>query len=143
MSDDENPRLGESPSDNKFIDEITMKLMSNQSNYAKYLSKTDPLKYAEQQQFITDCGIFKKDILTITNELISSKDNEYGSDVKSTFDNYARTLIRYLEIKQRSDELQKEYIDDDEMFPDSIDETEKPHIPYGKMNTMDYFSKKK
>ena len=26
-----------------------------------------------------------------------------------------------------------------EMFPDSIDETEKPLIPYGKMNTMDYF----
>ena len=33
----------------------------------------------------------------------------YGSDVSDSFNNYARTLIRYLEVKNRSDELQKEY----------------------------------
>ena len=43
-----------SPSDNKFIDEITMKLLTNKTNYAKYLYKTDNDKYEEQQQFIKD-----------------------------------------------------------------------------------------
>ena len=58
MNDDENPRLGESPSDNKFIDEITMKLLSNHSGYAKYLSKTDESKHEEIQQFKIDCNSF-------------------------------------------------------------------------------------
>ena len=87
MSDDESTRLGESPSDNKFIDEITMKLLSNQSGYAKYLSKTDESKHEEIQQFKIDCNQFKGDILAMTRELLSCRDNEYGSDVNDAFNN--------------------------------------------------------
>lgn len=144
MSDDEIPRFGETPPDNKYIDEITMKLMSNKTSYAKYLSKTDNAKYEEQRQFKEDCSIFKKDIATMTKELLLCADNEYGSDVNDAFNNYAHTLIRHLEIKQRSDELQQEYDDDnDVMFPDSIDDSEYHVKCGGKMNTMDFFLKKK
>lgn len=143
MSDDESPRLGESPSENKFIDEITMKLLSNQSGYAKYLSKTDESKNEEIQQFKIDCNLFKGDILAMTRELLSCRDNEYGSDVNDAFDNYARILIRHLEVKKQSDENQREYEEEEEMFPYSMEEDNKPSKKtYGKMNTLDLFLKK-
>lgn len=121
--------ISESPND-KFIDEITMKLLSNQSSYAKYLHKIDDSRFQEEQQFIEDCKTFKQDIQKITTELCKCKQHNYGSDVNEAFNNYARTLIRYLEVKKRSDELQKEYEQDDsygdEMFPFQSDNEEPP-----------------
>ena len=144
MSDDESPILDEPPSDNRYVDEITMKLLSNQSSYAKYLSKTDTMKFKEQQQFKVDCDNFKGDILSTTRELLACRDNDYGSDVNDAFNNYARILVRHLEVKKFSDENQREYEeddDDDEIFPHSIDN--KPKKYFGKMNTLDLFLQKK
>ena len=141
MSDDETPILNEPPSDNKFIDELTMKLLSNQSSYAKYLSKTDTLKYEEHQQFKVDCKNLKGDILSMTRELLTSKENEYGSSVNEAFNNYARILIRHLEVTKQSNDNQREY--EEEIFPYSMDEDNKPNKRFEKMNTLDSFLKKK
>ncbi len=146
MSDDESPRVDEPPSDNRYVDEITMKLLSNQSSYAKYLSKTDTMKFKEQQQFKVDCSNFKGNILSMTRELLACRNNEYGSDVNDAFDDYARILIRYLEVKQQSDEHQREYEEEEEyveMFPYSMDDTKKPEKYFGNMNTLDLFLHKK
>lgn len=143
--DFQNPEI--SPSDNKFIDELTMKLLTNQTNYAKYLYKNDSEKYEEQQQFIMDCNDFYHQIMNITKELCKQKENTYGSDVNQAFNNYARIVIRYLEVKQKSDEQQKEYHDDliEEQFPDSIEDedTLNDYILHPKKGTMDMFVKKK
>ena len=144
----DNDPISESPND-KFIDEITMKLLSNQTTYSKYLHKIDDSRYQEEQQFIEDCKTFKSDIQKITNELCKCKQHTYGSDVNEAFNNYARTLIRYLEVKQRSDELQKEYEEDesyeDEMFAFQSENEEKKEQP--KMShptgTMDRFLMRK
>lgn len=143
--DFQNPEI--SPSDNKFIDELTMKLLTNQTNYAKYLYKNDSEKYEEQQQFIMDCNDFYHQIMNITKELCKQKENTYGSDVNQAFNNYARIVIRYLEVKQKSDEQQKEYHDDliEEQFPDSIEDedTLNDYILHPNKGTMDMFVKKK
>ena len=146
----------EIPINNKYIDELTMKLLTNKTNYAKYLAKTDTRKYEEQQEFIQDCRTFKDSILDITRRMCKNEEVEYSSAVTHAFDIYARELIRYLEVKQCSDELQKELYkeirDDDEdvMFPASIDNVMeddiKPKSKYlERMNTLDFFinSKKK
>ena len=153
MSDDENKKtpMSESPSENKFIDELTMKLLSNQNGYAKYLSKTDTMKLEEQEQFKTDCFEQKNGILSMTQHLLSHETNDFGSDVNETFNNYARILIRHLEVKQRSDEIQKEYHyknsdedDENEMFPYSMDEADpKSKVKFDQMNSIDMFLRKK
>ena len=143
--DFQNPEI--SPSDNKFIDELTMKLLTNQTNYAKYLYKNDSEKYEEQQQFIMDCNDYYHQIMNMTKDLCKQKENNYGSDVNQAFDNYARIVIRYLEVKQKSDEQQKEYNDDliGEQFPDSIEDEESmnDYILHQNKGTMDMFVKKK
>ena len=150
MSDDEqeNTPTSESPSENKFIDELTMKLLSNQNGYAKYLSKTDTMKMEEQEQFKSDCCEQKNGILSITRELLSQEDNNFGSDVNESFNNYARIVIRHLEVKQRSDEIQKGYYksedDENEMFPYSMDEADpKSKVKFDQMNSIDMFLRKK
>ena len=79
--------------DNKYVDELTMKLLSNKTNYAKYLAMTDERKHEEQQQFMKDCIEYKSNILAMTRNMCNGKDNEYGSDVTESFEKYARTLI--------------------------------------------------
>jgi len=139
------------PCDNKFVDELTMKLLSNKTNYAKYLAMTDTRKHEEQQQFIQDCRTYKDDMLDMTRRMCKNEDVEYSSDVTDAFDEYARTLIRYIEIKRRSDELQREYDktlnksdDDDEntMFPVSIDEVKTKPRYTGRRSTIDFFIRK-
>lgn len=140
-----NPEI--SPSDNKYIDELTMKLLTNQTNYAKYLYKNDNEKFEEQQQFIFDCNEFYNDIMHITKTLCKQKDHNFGSDVKEAFETYATILIRYLEVKKKSDEMQKEFQENngEEEFPDSIEEEEKmnDYMLHPKKGTMDMFVKKK
>jgi hypothetical protein len=150
MSDDENEKtpVSESPSENKFIDELTMKLLSNQNGYAKYLSNTDTTKMEEQEQFKKDCFEHKNDILSMTRELLSQEDNNLGSDVNESFNNYARIVIRHLEVKQRSDEIQKGYYksedDENELFPYSMDEPDtKSYLKFNQMNSIDMLLRKK
>ena len=50
MDSDEN--ISSSPQNDKFLNELTMKLLTNKTNYAKYLSKTDNEKYEEHQEFM-------------------------------------------------------------------------------------------
>ena len=139
------------PCDNKFVDELTMKLLSNKTNYAKYLAMTDSRKHEERQQFIQDCRAYKDDMIDMTRRMCKNEDVEYSSDVTDAFDEYARTLIRYIEVKRRSDELQREYdqtantsIDDEEdtMFPASIDEVKTKPKYTGSRSTLYFFIRK-
>jgi hypothetical protein len=134
--------------DTKHFDELTVKLFSNKTNYAKYLAMTDERKHEEQQQFMKDCIEHKSNILVLTRKMCNGEENEYGSDVTESFEIYARKLIRYLEVKQCSDEAQKEYeclndsIDENVMFPSSIDNVRKKTKYKQSGTTMDYFKRK-
>jgi hypothetical protein len=147
MSSDDEPDVPDY-SDNKHVDELTMKLLSNKTNYAKYLSMTDERKHEAREQFMKDCIDHKSNILSMTRNMCNGKDNEYGSDVTESFEKYAQTLIRYLEVKESSDKAQREYedtndtSDEDVMFPSSIDE--KRTKPKYKRNpfTLDHFIRK-
>ena len=83
----------------------------------------------------------------ITKTLCKQKDHNFGSDVKEAFETYATILIRYLEVKKKSDEMQKEFQENngEEEFPDSIEEEEKmnDYMLHPKKGTMDMFVKKK
>ena len=142
---------GESPSANKYIDDLTMQLLTNKTTYAKYVTKNGELAREEKVQFNEDCQTWKSDILTITRKLcIQEGEHQYGSDIVESFDVYIRNIVRYLETKKRSDELQKEYEQDmeeqgeEEMFPYEIEEqTQVSEKTYKKMSTLDNFLKKK
>jgi hypothetical protein len=138
--------------ENKYIDDLTIQLLLNKTNYAKYLSKTDTQKYEEHQQFVLDCEQYRNPILDMTKHMMRDPTLSYSSEVSDAFNQYARIIIRYLEVKERSDEQQKENghgcsdEEEDVLFPSTMNEppnplrTKKP-IPkkMGKRMTMEHF----
>jgi hypothetical protein len=134
--------------ENKHIDELTMKLLTNKTSYAKYLAITDEQKHEKHQRFVLDCIEHSADIVNMTRIMCKGEDTQYGANVSEAFDVYAQTLIRYLEVKRRSDEVQQEYDAEDEMFPQSMDEEHiKPKMKAKpaykeRRTTLDYFVRK-
>jgi hypothetical protein len=111
---------------NSFIDKISLEFLLNKTHYHKYLAKTDPQLYAEQQDFLESCSHYRRPILDMTAGLLENpKSTQYSREVCDAFDKYAQTLIRYLEVKERSDNAQKVFQlhdddDDETLFPESM-----------------------
>jgi heptaprenylglyceryl phosphate synthase len=105
----EEPKASQNPS----IDKLTMELLLNKTHYAKYLSKTDPQKHSEYQEFLGKLSTYREDILTMTETLLCNPKKMYTNEVGQAFDNYVQTLIKYLEIE----EMNKESVNDD---PDTL-----------------------
>ena len=96
-----------------YVDQITLELLLNKSTYQKYLSKTDPDKHHQYQEFIKKLKGFKPNILDITEDMIDHQNHKYTNELTDAFDSYARAVIKYLEIessKQQND-------DEDVLFP--------------------------
>lgn len=117
MSEEENSILSEEPiqqlKGNAYIDKITLELLLNKSAYQKYLSKTDPEKHNQQQEFIKKMRGFRSHILEITENMIDNQKHQYTNEVSDAFDVYMHSLIKYLEI-----ELSNQQNDDEDvLFP--------------------------
>ena len=134
-SSDTEPTISNSlslpPSSNAFVDKITLELLLNKTAYQKYLSKSEPQKFAEYQEFLENCDKHKRQMVNITCSLINNPETEnFGKDLTNAFETYAKVLIRYLELKEMTDSIQaennQEYnvrdLDEDVLFPAIMDE---------------------
>lgn len=138
----------------KKMDEISMALLLNKTHYQKYLSKTDSQKHAEYLEYIEKCGIFRSNIIDITKTLLADPDprsnTSVSQEVLESFEQYSKTLIKYLEIIKDSEEsYKKNFVNDDAdiMFPESA--MNQPFLPNTtamnqKSNTgFEFFTKKR
>ena len=134
-SSDTEPTISNSlslpPSSNAFVDKITLELLLNKTAYQKYLSKSEPQKFAEYQEFLENCDKHKRQMVNITCSLINNPETEnFGKDLTNAFETYAKVLIRYLELKEMTDSIQaennQEYnvrdLDEDVLFPAIMDD---------------------
>jgi len=111
------------------VDKITLECFMNRSQYKKYISKTDPTKYVENEEHIQKILRYKDRILDLTSDLLNDPDYQVSLDVNESFDGYVRTLIRYFEIK----DMEK---DDDDMLFDKIDVNLEEKCELRKEDTM-------
>ncbi len=87
------------------IDKITMELMMNRSHYKKYLSKQDPAKYKEHQEYIQKIKKYKLKLTNIMSELLDDSvklnaNEKYTRDINDTFNEYLKTCVKHLEIQE-------------------------------------------
>lgn len=101
------------PKTNPYIDKITLELLLNKSAYQKYLSKTDPEKHNEYQEFIKKTKRFRSNILEITENLIDHQKHQYTNEVTDAFSTYMHALIKYVEIELSN----QQNGDEDVLFP--------------------------
>lgn len=108
------------------MNRMTMELLLNKTHYAKYLSKTDRQKHAEFQQFVDNLSKFRDPLIDITQRLIRDpKSAVFSQDMIDSFQTYAHTVIRFLEM-QDDCTTKPEEDDPDEMFPASMNGYSKP-----------------
>ncbi len=110
---------------NKFIDKLSLEFLLNKTQYQKYLQKTDPQKFTEMQEFSENCSRLSRPMMDMTMRLLQNhKTNDYSQEVQDAFHVYADALIRYLEMKEMTDQIQEEYDENDDentLFPASMD----------------------
>ena len=92
----------------------------NKKQYHKYVSKTDPKKHEEHQEYLSNIAKYEPRIVSMTKELLKNPDHPITTDVNEAFENYIQTCIRYFRMK----EWEKTTESDDE--PDS--ETDEFHL---------------
>lgn len=89
------------------INKLTLELFMNKGQYQKYLGKTDPKKYEEHKQYLSNVNKYKSSILQITEELLEDSKKQITTEVNEIFEIYTKTLIDHLQQKEY------EYADDD------------------------------
>lgn len=130
MDESEDPK----PSQNPSIDKLTMELLLNKTHYAKYLSKTDPQKHNEYQEFLGKLSTYREDILTMTETLLVNPKKMYTNEVGQAFDNYVQTLIKYLEIEEMNKESGND--DPDTLFAPTLMNKPAPKFESGKFKAF-------
>jgi heptaprenylglyceryl phosphate synthase len=132
MDESEDPK----PSQNPSIDKLTMELLLNKTHYAKYLSKTDPQKHSEYQEFLGKLSTYREDILTMTETLLVNPKKMYTNEVGQAFDNYVQVLIKYLEIEEMNKESDNINDDPDTLFAPTLMNKPAPKFESGKFKAF-------
>jgi hypothetical protein len=124
------------PRNSQSIDKLTMELLLNKTHYAKYLSKTDPQRHNEYQEFLGKLSTYREDILSMTETLLVNPKKMYTNEVGQAFDNYVQTLIKYLEIEEMNKEAEQGNEDPDTLFAPTLMNKPAPRFDSGKFKAF-------
>ena len=123
MSDTESDSNDSNSISNKYVNDITLNLLMNRSHHNKYISKTNPSEYKEEQKHLSLIRKYKNQILDITRELLNKPDKQITTDVNEIFDGYTKTIIRYLKMKEFENTGKFDNSDEDVLFG-NVDESD-------------------
>lgn len=105
----------ESENTNKKIDKITLELLMNNQMYNKYLSKSDPIKYEENQKFKMKLQDYKTRLLEMTEHLINDPRKQINNEVSEKFLDYINACVKFIETRDLEEQATKDsYSSDDE-----------------------------
>jgi hypothetical protein len=124
------------------IDSLTLKLMSNKSQYNKYLSKTNPEKYKENADYLEKRRFYSDDIMnTIKSILFLNKD--ITTDVNESFEHFVKECIKYYEMKSLEKKSEESDDSDEDMLFGKMEESTNDPVPKNKnISNYAYWGKK-
>jgi hypothetical protein len=118
------------PNVSRSIDQLTLELLTNKTQYEKYLSKSEPQKWSEKQTFLVNCEKYYSQMMKITSQYLKDPDLQLNVDVNNAFLNYAQCMIRHLEIKELGNyAAEQNDSDDDILFPENCIDPD-DHLDY-------------
>jgi hypothetical protein len=88
---------------NEYIDKLTLEMFMNKSHYYKYLSKADPTKFEKKAKHRASLRRHAVDIVDLTSKMIENPDDAPTTEVAEAFDDYVKTLMKYLEMRRDDD----------------------------------------
>jgi hypothetical protein len=94
---------------NEYIDKITLQFLTSKAQYNKYLSTSDPKKFEEQQTHLGKIAKYSNVIMSMTEEYCANPNKQRTNEMDEAFNNYVRTCIKYLEMKEMEGSCDHEY----------------------------------
>jgi hypothetical protein len=82
------------------IDKVTLECFMNKTRYNKYVTKTDPKRSAEIQQYLADIKKYQGKIKDITGSLLQDPNMPVTNEVNEAFDFYIKTLIKHFQASE-------------------------------------------
>jgi hypothetical protein len=82
------------------IDKLTLELLINKSQYKKYVQKTDPAKYSENQMYLGKMDRYRYKIEHMFSSLLENPDQQITTDINRDFTYFVKTCIQYFELKE-------------------------------------------
>jgi hypothetical protein len=123
MSETKSDNDDDSVTDNDYINNITMNFLMNKSQHQKFISTEDPTRYEREQKHIRALKKHKNEIIDLTRRLICEPDTQITTDVNGSFNDYTRTLLRYLKMKEIENKGYDNNSDEETLFG-TIDESD-------------------
>jgi hypothetical protein len=80
------------------VDKVTLELLMNKNTYSRYIEKTDPNKYKEEQQFREKIQKYKSKMISLTIKHLDDPYFQVNNELSSMISEYARTFIKYFEM---------------------------------------------
>ncbi len=100
-SGEEIERSIDPPSDtNSFVDQITLELLMNKSQYHKFVSKNKPDEFTKIQSQYDEIDQYKDAILELTEELLTNRYKNVSTEVNELFDGYVKVVINHFKMKE-------------------------------------------
>jgi len=112
-----------------YINDITINFLMNKSQHKKYISTEDPARYEREQKHIHALTKYKKEIIDLTRRLICEPDTQITTDVNESFNDYTRTLLRYLKMKEMENKGYDNNSDEETLFG-TMDESDEENMDY-------------
>lgn len=106
------------PTSNEYIDKITLELLINKNQYNKYIANTDPEKYKKISEFSAKLLKYQNKIMNLTEEYCSSTKVQKNNEMDDMFNNYARSCIRYFEMKEFEQSYTSEHVEEADVLFD-------------------------
>lgn len=107
------------PLETHVVNQITLDCLLNKEQYAKYLNSTMKKSVESNKK---ERKFYKKRILQLTRDMLSSEEMDITSDMLYAFDHFTRTCISYFKMMDRTDILQTDYPPLDKNENEPIDE---------------------
>lgn len=85
---------------NNFVDDVTLKFLMNKNHYHRYLSHSDPKKHAELEDYYSNIRKYKRDIMSLTNDLIENPKKQINTEINDIFEAFMKSLIKYFKYKE-------------------------------------------
>ena len=107
---------------NSYVDQITLELLMNKSQYHKFVSKNNPDEFNKIQNHYDEIDNYRDDIMELTKELLTSRYKNVSTEVNESFDAYVKSLINHFKMKEI--ETKNEYNKYDREVDTMFDEVE-------------------
>jgi sugar-specific transcriptional regulator TrmB len=107
------------------IDKLTLELLTNKSQYKKYLSKADPEKYKSNQEHLEKISKYRGKIMDVFSQLLEDPDKQITTSLNDDFDHFVKSCISHFEMKEmenRGNHFEKEEEEDDDIMFGNCDE---------------------